>query len=235
MIAVSAKNIFKRYGSREALSDVSLDVRTGSVFGLLGPNGAGKTTLLKALLNLVAVDSGRLSLNGISALRADARRQVVYLPERFSFYPYYTVNGTLRFYGQMYARPPGEIREYTDSALAKLGISDIKSRKLKTISKGQMQRLGLATLLMADAGIYLLDEPFTGLDPLGIRELKTMFGELQKRSRTIFINSHILAEVEQVCDEIAILHEGRCLAQGPLESLTGNASLEDYFISTVKG
>ncbi|MBW1863790.1 MAG: ABC transporter ATP-binding protein [Deltaproteobacteria bacterium] len=235
MNIIEADNITKSYGPVHALRDVSLHVRKGTIFGLLGPNGAGKTTFVKGLLDIIRIDSGAFHINGKIATDESSRREISFLPENFSFFPYYTVTGVLRFYGKMHGIDKTELKDRIKSTQEELDIYGIGNRKIKTLSKGQKQRLGIAGLLMGNTSVLILDEPYSGLDPVGIRNLKILFSKLKNEGTTILINSHILAEVEQVCDDIAILHEGKCLAQGSMATLKGDSSLEDFFYQTVNG
>ncbi|PIP94167.1 MAG: multidrug ABC transporter ATP-binding protein [Bdellovibrio sp. CG12_big_fil_rev_8_21_14_0_65_39_13] len=235
MAIISATDVSKSYGSIDALHSFSLEVPEGSIFGLLGPNGAGKTTFVKILLDLVHPSSGNVSLCGLPTLDPRARATVGYLPEKYSFYPYYTVQGTVEFYAQMQGLTKASMKPAVDVALEKAGLSELRKRKLSQLSKGQLQRIGIANLLLCPHQLLILDEPFSGLDPIGIKEFKDLMFELRKEGRTLFINSHGLAEVEQLCDEVCILNKGRKLAQGKVKDLTNGQSLEDFFYSKVKG
>ena len=231
---IYADNVAKQFGLTKALNDLSLQVPRGSVYALLGPNGAGKTTFVKCLLGLVHRDGGELRLQGCEAKEPSARQGTAYLPEKFSFYPYYTVKGVLRLFGHLHGQRGEGLENLIDQAIKRLDIEEIKNRKLKTLSKGQLQRTGVATLLVSQSEIFILDEPFSGLDPIGVKEMKDLFLELKKEGKTLFINSHILSEMEQLCDQVAILHQGHCLTQGPLRELLGQKSLEDYFYEHIQ-
>ncbi|RLA64556.1 MAG: ABC transporter ATP-binding protein [Epsilonproteobacteria bacterium] len=230
---IEAKNINKYYGSTYALKDFSLGIPKGSSFALLGPNGAGKTTFLKALLDLTPVDSGEITINGISSLSEKSRKGIGYLPEKFTFFDYYTVEGVLIFYGKMKGINKG-LAEQIEAVVLKTKITELQQRKVKTLSKGQMQRLGIACMLMGDNDLLLLDEPFTGLDPIGIKDLKEILRGLQVEGKTLLINSHILSEVEQICDQMAILNKGELVVEGKITELAGDASLEDFFYEKIK-
>ena len=235
MNIIEVKNVHKCYGNIIALDDISFNVKQGCIFGLLGQNGAGKTTFIKALLNLVNISSGEILLEGHSYQSRQTRAKVALLPERFSFFPYYTIESTLYFYGKMRLLDKVSLEKQVSYALNRLDIAQIKNRKLGTLSKGQLQRTGIAALLLGNISCYLLDEPFSGLDPIGIKDIKQIILELKEQGKTIFINSHILSEVEQICDEIAIIHNGKCLATGEINQLKKNSSLEDFFCKTVRG
>lgn len=230
---IEAKNINKNYGATVALKDFSLGVPRGTSFALLGPNGAGKTTFVKALLDLTQVESGEITINGISSLNEKSRAGIGYLPEKFTFFDYYTVEGVLIFYGKLKGISDG-LSDQIEGAVSKTNIAELKNRKVKTLSKGQMQRLGIACLLMGNNDLLLLDEPFSGLDPIGIKDLKEILRGLQREGKTLFINSHILSEMEQVCDEMAILNKGELVVQGKITELAGNSTLEDFFYEQIK-
>ncbi len=227
-------NLFKNYGSKAALQGVSLKVEEGSVFGLLGPNGAGKTSLVKCVLSLVPYKEGSIFIAGESARNPKSRKQVAFLPERFNFYPFETVTGAIRFYASLHGIAPSVLKTKIGPILERVKLTGQANQKIKTLSKGQLQRVGLSNLLLSDAKLLILDEPFSGLDPIGIRELKDLILELKKEGRSVLLNSHILSEVEQIADEIAILNEGKCLAYGPIEKLKKETNLEDFFFKTLK-
>ncbi|MBL8991998.1 MAG: ABC transporter ATP-binding protein [Spirochaetia bacterium] len=227
-------NLFKNYGAKAALQGVSLRVQEGSVFGLLGPNGAGKTSLVKCVLSLVDYTEGTIFIAGESAHDPKSRKNVAFLPERFNFYPFETVTGAIRFYASLHGISPATLKEKLPRILERVKLTGQAKQKIKTLSKGQLQRVGLSNLLLSDAKLLILDEPFSGLDPIGIRELKDLILELKKEGRSVLLNSHILAEVEQIADEIAILNEGKCLASGSIEKLKQESSLEEFFFKTLK-
>ncbi|WP_372651366.1 ABC transporter ATP-binding protein [Halobacteriovorax sp.] len=232
---IVAESISKKYGKYLALDNVSLSVKKGEVFALLGPNGAGKTTFVKSLLGLVHLSEGKLLLRGKEVSDAESRVGVGYLPEKFSFHNYYTVYGCVEFFGKMNGLKGSELRDKTLEALDKVGVAEISTKKLDSISKGQLQRTGIATLLVSDNQLIILDEPFSGLDPLAIKELKDIIAKLASDSeRTVFINSHILSEMEKICDSMAILDKGKVLVSGKMGELLSGASLEDYFYKLVK-
>ncbi len=230
---IRASNVSKRYGNIQALNKVSLDVQSNTIFALLGQNGAGKTTLVKSLLNLIRINEGEITINGKSPSDETSRKGIAYLPEKFTFFPYYSVAAILEFYCNVKEIPKDKVKEQISYAMEKLNITALAKRKVSTLSKGQLQRLGIATTLIGPPSLLIWDEPFTGLDPIGIRDIKVLVKELTQKNITLFINSHILSEIEQICDHIAIVDQGECIAQGAIDDLKKNSSLEEFFCNTV--
>lgn len=236
MDIIQIKDISKSYGLDFSLQNVSLNIKKGKIFSLLGPNGAGKTTLVKLMLNLMHSDSGSIEINGLSVNDKNSRLGVAFIPEKFSFFPFYTAKGVLEFFGKMKGVEGAELDAQVKSALSELQISELADRKLSKMSKGQMQRVGLASILIGNNDLIILDEPFSGLDPIGIRDLKDIIRKLKEQGKTLFINSHILLEMEQLCDEIAILNKGQLLFAGSVPSvLEKEKSLDDFFYKMVNG
>lgn len=234
MDLIQIKDISKSYGMDFSLKGVNLNVQKGKVFSLLGPNGAGKTTLVKLMLNLMHSDSGSIEINGLNVNDKNSRMGVAFIPEKFSFFSFYTARGVLEFFGRMKGIEGEELNSQVNNALNELNISELANRKLSKMSKGQMQRVGLASILIGNNDLIILDEPFSGLDPIGIRDLKDIIKKLKAQGKTMFINSHILLEMEQICDEIAILNKGQLLFSGSVASvLEKEKSLDDFFYRTV--
>lgn len=221
----------KNYGPVEALKGIDLSIDRGQIVGILGPNGAGKTTLIKAMLGLVRLDHGAIGIAGLRSGNSQCRNGLSYLPEKFSFYAYYQVEDVLDFYSRSHGGGGRKIEE----ALEKVGIGELKKRKIHQLSKGQLQRVGIATMLVTDVDLYIVDEPFSGLDPIGIKEIKDIFVELKRLGKTLVINSHILSEIEKFCDRVAILHEGNLLDFLKVSSILEKGTLEDYFYQKIKG
>ena len=233
-----------------ALRGVSLEVRRGEVFGLLGPNGAGKTTLIKILLGVVRASAGRASLFGLPAGSIEARRKVGYLPESLRIDRHHTARSALHFYGQMSRLESAVIAERIDPLLKLVGLDGRDREPVRRFSKGMYQRLGLAQALLHDPDLLILDEPTDGLDPVGRSEVRRLLLELKQRGKTIFLNSHILQEVELVCDRVAIMSQGAVQGKGSIEELTNaavgretifdiaycqNASLSNLVTTSVEG
>lgn len=234
MTIVQAQNLSHRYGKFQALDGVNLEIQQGQCFALLGPNGAGKTTFVKIMLGLQSPEAGTLSLFSKLAGTPSARSNIGYLPEKFSFYPYYKVKDTLAFHAAVAGLSKDETIAAVSTALSKLKIPELAEKKLSGLSKGQLQRVGLASLLLGDKQLLILDEPFSGLDPIGIKDLKELLRELKAAGKTLLINSHILSEVEPLCDHFGILNKGKLLVAGEKNSLLKGKSLEDFFSEIVQ-
>jgi len=235
-LAIEAHEVVKNYGPVQALKRLSLMVKEGSIFTLLGPNGAGKTTFVKSLLGLVSIQSGNIKIYNKSHLDSQARLQLGYLPEKFTFYSYYSILDTLDFFADLNSVPQDRHRANIDRVINLAGLTGMEERKLSTLSKGQLQRVGIASILVGEKSLLLLDEPFSGLDPLGVKDFKDLLERLKKEEhKTLFINSHNLAEMERIADQFAIIHKGECLAQMEMSHLPQGMNLEDYFTQVVRG
>jgi ABC-type multidrug transport system ATPase subunit len=232
---VEAKDVSKHYGKNCALDNVTLNITKGSAFALLGRNGAGKTTFVKSLLGLLPLKSGSLNLNGKDVSDHLSRQNVSYMPEKFSFFPYYTLGGLCEFYGKMKGLKGSKLSAQVDSSLTRLNLLEHKNKKVKECSKGQLQRAGLAATLMGNTDVFVLDEPFSGLDPIAIKELQDLLVELKSEGKTLIINSHDLDHVKRVCDHMAILDKGKCIVEGQIDKLIGEQDLLDYFYEKVQG
>ncbi|MGE5412557.1 MAG: ABC transporter ATP-binding protein [Syntrophomonadaceae bacterium] len=218
-VVLSAEHLTKRFGNREAVSDVSFDVRAGEVFGFLGPNGAGKTTTIRMLVGLARPDRGRVRIRGLD-LAHDFRRAMAHvgcIVEAPDLYRYLTGRENLVHFSRML--PNGALERIPE--LARLvALSERLDDRVSTYSLGMRQRLGIAQALLGNPDILILDEPANGLDPAGIREIRELVRHLATdRGIAVFVSSHLLSEVEQTCDRVAIIHRGRTLATGPVREL----------------
>jgi ABC-2 type transport system ATP-binding protein len=202
-----------------ALDALDLDVQPGEVFGLLGPNGAGKTTTLKLLLQLIFPTSGRAEILGRPAGDVEARRRLGYLPEHPYFYDYLTAEELLEYFGRLFGLDPSERRRRAAARLDEAGIGAERRLPLRKFSKGMLQRVGLAQALLNDPEVLILDEPMSGLDPMGRRDVRTLIARLHGEGRTVLFSSHILSDAEALCSRVAILAKGRLAASGPLRDL----------------
>lgn len=224
-VVVEAQNLTKIYrdfwGRQKvrALNALDLDVRKGEIFGLLGPNGSGKSTTIKLLLGLLFPTSGRALVFGRDAAEVTKNERIGYLPEESYLYRYLNAEETLDFYGRLFDMPPAVRRERARVLIEKVGLNHARRRQLREYSKGMVRRIGLAQALINDPDLILLDEPTSGLDPLGTREMKDMILELKEQGKTVVMCSHLLADVQDVCDRIAILYQGELKELGRVDSL----------------
>ncbi len=209
------------FRSRPVIQDLNLQVEQGEVFGFLGPNGAGKTTTLKLLLGLVSPDKGRIRLFGRSQRDHRVRARLGYLPENPFFYEYLTGREFLDLYARFFDLSAAERRKRVAELLERTGISAAANVPLRKYSKGMVQRLGLAQALIGNPDLLLLDEPMSGLDPLGRRDVRDMLLELRGKGCTVFFSSHILQDAEMICDRVGILVEGKLRRVGSLKELVG--------------
>jgi ABC-2 type transport system ATP-binding protein len=207
------------------LQDCSLEVRQGETFGLLGPNGAGKTTLLKILLGIIRPTKGRGMVLGCPLGDRTVKQQIGYLPENPYFYDFLTGYEFLKYAAGLFQIPPQVQRQRIPELLDLVGLSQSSARKkqLRQYSKGMLQRVGMAQALINDPQVIFLDEPMSGLDPLGRYQMREIIFSLKSQGKTIFFNSHVLSDVEKICDRVAILARGELLCIGSLQDLLGSA------------
>jgi ABC-2 type transport system ATP-binding protein len=202
-----------------ALDRLSIEVGAGEVFGFLGPNGAGKTTTLKLLMQLVFPTSGEAEILGRPVGDIAVRRRIGYLPENPYFYDHLTADELLDYYGRLFGMPAAERRARISRTLDRLGIGAERRLQLRKFSKGMLQRVGLAQALLNEPDVIFLDEPMSGLDPLGRRDVRELMLELRDAGRTIFFSSHILSDAEALCSQVAIVAKGRLAAAGRLADM----------------
>lgn len=203
----------------KAVNDLDFEVREGEVLGLLGPNGSGKSTTVKMLLGLLYPTAGRLTVFGKSPRDVDTKRLIGYLPEESYLYKYLTAYETLDFFGSLFSLSALERRKRAEQLLEMVGLSHAKNRPVGEFSKGMTRRIGLAQAMINDPSLLILDEPTSGLDPLGCREVKDLIHLLKKRGKTVIVTSHLLSDIEEVCDRVIILYGGKIRAQGTLNEL----------------
>jgi ABC-2 type transport system ATP-binding protein len=216
---IRCEGLAKRYREVTALAGLDLSVPGGQVYGFLGPNGAGKTTTLRILLGLVRPTAGRAWLNGRPVPDPDGLARVGAMIEEPAFYPWLSGRRNLEVFalaGPPLPAGPGPV----EAALARTGLAPVAGRKVKGYSQGMRQRLALAAALMREPSLLLLDEPTNGMDPAGIAEFRVLLRSLAGEGVTVFLSSHLLAEVEQICDQVAVISSGRLAAQGPVAALT---------------
>ena len=202
-----------------ALQDLTLEVRPGEVFGLLGPNGSGKTTTIKLLLGLLRPTTGDAFVFGRDPGDREAKRRIGYLPEETYLYKFLTADETMAFFGRLFGLDEATIGTRSDELIRMVGLEHARRRRLGEYSKGMARRLGLAQALINDPDVVILDEPTSGLDPIGSAEVKDLIVRLKKAGKTVLLCSHLLADVEDVCDRIAILHQGVLREIGPVDDL----------------
>lgn len=212
----------KAYGGKVAVRNLSLAVRAGSIFGFLGPNGAGKSTSIKMLLGLVRPTSGAAIVLGAPAGDVETRRKIGFLPEHFRFYDWLTPAELLRFHAKLCGVAPAKLRERVPALLDLVGLTPHRDKRVGAFSKGMMQRIGLAQALIHEPEIVFLDEPTSGLDPMGRRLVRDVIRAQRDRGATVFLNSHLLSEVEITCDTVAFLKDGEVVAQRNLASFANS-------------
>jgi len=219
------ENLFKSFKvgfipkKREILKGVSLSVAAGEIFGYLGPNGAGKTTTLKCVLGLIFPDRGKIEIFGHPPLSAKGKEHVGYLPENPYFYDYLTAAEFLDFYARLFGLSKKDKVDKIATLLRLVGMEKARDLQLRKFSRGMLQRVGLAQALINDPALLFFDEPLGGLDPLGRKELRDIIVRLKQEGKTIFLSSHILQDIEMICDRVAIIVGGRVISQGSLQSL----------------
>jgi len=211
-------------GLIRAVDKVSFEIAPGEVYGLIGPNGSGKSTTMKALLGLVSPSEGSCAIFGRDSTKVDSRQDVGFLPENPYFYKHLSGEETIRFYGKLCGMKGKVLRDRTMELLTLVGLEDARSRRLGGYSKGMLQRIGLAQALVQDPRLLILDEPTAGVDPIGSRQIRDLIFKLKDRGFTVFLCSHLLEQVQEVCDRVGIIHKGSLVREGPLEELI---SIED--------
>jgi ABC-2 type transport system ATP-binding protein len=202
-----------------AVDDVSLRIMPGEVYGLIGPNGSGKSTTMKALLGLVAPTSGKCSIFGKDSMQVDSRNDVGFLPENPYFYKHLTGQETLRFYGKLCGLGGRELDARIAELLKLVDLEGARDRRVGGYSKGMLQRIGLAQALIQEPRLVILDEPTAGVDPVGSRQIRDLIMTLRDRGITVFLCSHLLEQVQEVCDHVGIIFQGRMIKEGRLEDL----------------
>jgi ABC-2 type transport system ATP-binding protein len=233
--AIHAVDLAKRYGHIEALTGLTMSVPRGEIFGFLGPNGAGKTTAVKLLLGLTTPTAGDAWLLGEPIGRADARRRVGYLPELFRYPAWLSPVEVLRFHCRLIGVPRAQRNEEIDSALTTVGLRERGRDRVGTFSKGMQQRLGLAVAMLGAPEVVFLDEPTSALDPVGRHDVRAVIRALRTKGTAVFLNSHLLSEVEQVCDRVAVVDHGRVVASGTLDDILGGGVVVRLRVTGIDG
>ncbi len=223
--AVKTVELTKRFGRTVALAGLTMTVPSGEVFGFLGPNGAGKTTAVKLLLGLLKPTSGQGWLLGRRLGDLGARRRIGYLPELFRYQAWLTAAEVLALHCQLAPLPRSSWKDEIRSALETVGLNERAGDRVGTFSKGMQQRLGLGAALLGEPDLVFLDEPTSALDPVGRHDVREIIRGLASRGTAVFLNSHLLSEVEQVCDRVAVVDHGRVIAQGTMDELLGGTAV----------
>jgi ABC-2 type transport system ATP-binding protein len=213
-----------------AVKDLNIEVPEGQVFGLIGPNGSGKSTTLKILLGLVTPTHGSTKIFGEDSRDYRSHRDVGFLPENPYFYKYLTAVETLRFYGKICGMGGKSLDARIDKLLALVGMEDARHRRVGGYSKGMLQRIGLAQALIQDPRLLILDEPTAGVDPLGSRQIRDLILELKSQGKTVLLTSHLLEQVQEVCDRVGIMARGKLMREGSLEELVTVEDQTEYLI-----
>jgi len=219
LAAIEIHSLRKVFGEKVAVADLTLTVERGEVFGFLGPNGAGKTTAVKMLLGLIAPTSGEGKLLGLPLGDHMGRERVGFLPEHYRFHDWLTAEEFLRLHGELYRMSSERLKRRVPELLDLVGLAPHAGKRLRTFSKGMLQRIGLAQALLNDPELVLLDEPTSGLDPVGRRLVRDIIHDLRKGGTTVFLNSHLLSEVEITCDRVAFIKHGVVLRTSILQEL----------------
>ncbi len=225
--AIETRSLRKVFGEKVAVGDLTLTVEQGEVFGFLGPNGAGKTTSIKMLLSLIAPTSGEALLFGLPFGNPQVRSRIGFLPEHFRFHDWLTAQEFLALHADLYRIPRQDGLRRIDELLELVGLTPHRDKKLREFSKGMLQRIGLAQALLNRPALVILDEPTSGLDPVGRRLVRDIIRELKQGGTTVFLNSHLLSEVEITCDRVAFIKHGEVIHTSPLQQLVeGELSVE---------
>lgn len=224
MDIIKTSGLTKKFDKIYAVDNISFSVKKGEIFGFLGPNGAGKTTTIKSILGLIHPDEGSIKINNLDIKKQGkkAKRKIGYLPEKVAFYDNLTALQNLNFYAEMKNVPKKECI----SLIEEFGLKDSINKKVGKFSKGMIQRLGMARALLGDPALIILDEPTSGLDPRGVALIRDKIKKLKNKGKTVFISSHILAEVQEVCDRVGIINKGTLVAEDSVTNLSQTLNLK---------
>ena len=235
-IAIKTENLTKAYRSfwrRKkilALDKLNIDIKKGEIFGLLGPNGSGKTTTLKLLLGLIFPTEGRAFVLGKTTNDVAVKNRIGFLPEESCFYRFLNADEILDFYGQLFKISRKERKARIDRLVEQVGLGFARKRPLRQYSKGMLRRIGIAQALINDPDLIILDEPTSGLDPIGTRETKDIIVALKERGKTVLLCSHLLSDVQDICDRVAILDKGKLQISGTIDELLSSKDVVEMLI-----
>ena len=229
--ALNITHLEKKVGKAHLLHDISLSLETGDVFGFLWPNGAGKTTTMKCILGIMRPTSGEVKILWGNIDAIEVRKRIGFMPENTYLYKYLTADEFLDFNGAFYGLKGSALEVRKREVLEDVGLSYARTKRLHTYSKGMLQRIGLAQAILHDPELIFLDEPMSGLDPIGRKMVKDLMQRLKKKGKTLFFNTHILSDVEAICDRFAIIAEWRIVADMKVRSL--DRGIEEYFMEKV--
>jgi ABC-2 type transport system ATP-binding protein len=218
-MAIETFNLTKKYGAKVGCAEICLRVSRGQIFGFLGPNGAGKSTLVKMLVGLLFPTSGKAQLLSRPLGDPGVRKKIGFLPENFRYHEWLTRQQLLEFHASLYGLGGAAKKQRVGEVLEMVGLAGKERQKVHTYSKGMRQRAGLTCALLPDPDLLFLDEPTSALDPLGRRDVREILATLRQAGKTIFLNSHLLSEVEMICDAVAFIKQGKIMRQGVLEEL----------------
>ena len=233
--AVRIDSVSRTFGAVKAVDGLSLSLSRGEILGFLGANGAGKTTTIKMMLGLIRPTSGTVEVLGGDPTSPAVRAHIGFMPETAVYYPYLNARELLSFYGGICGLDPKTVKTRSEELLEAVGLADAAKRPLRTYSKGMLQRAGIAQALLNDPALLVLDEPFTGLDPLARIHFRELMRGLRERGKSIFFSSHELGETELLCDKVVIMKGGHSLYQGPVRQIAGDGerNLERIFLDVL--
>jgi ABC-2 type transport system ATP-binding protein len=231
---IRVENISKSYYKQKIVSSLTLNIKKGQVFGFLGPNGAGKTTTIKMLVGLNLPDSGSIFVEDADPAKTSTRSKIGFMPENPYFYDHLTGIELLEFCNDLSMGQHKADSQFLESTLKQVGLGNAGRKMIREYSKGMKQRLGLAQAIIHDPDYIFLDEPLDGLDPIGRLEIKEIIKDLKIRGKTVFFNSHILSDVEEICDEIGIINNGKLMYLGSVDRFRGKKTLEEAFVEAIR-
>ena len=232
MTILEVKNIVKFLAKKKILKDVSFSVEAGEIYGFLWPNGAGKTTTMKSIMGLIEPESGEIKVFGEKWLTKKAKEKIGFMPENTYLYKHLTGREFLKFNGKFFWLEWKQLDQRVEELLQRVGLQEAGDKYLHSYSKGMLQRVGLAQSIINKPKLVFLDEPMSGLDPIGRKMVKDLLVSLREEGTTVFFNTHILADVESICDRVSIIHQGNLIVEGKkISDISG--SLEDFFIENM--